>query len=219
MKHLVMKRLVTDGSASMPRTARFALVRQWVIDRLGSIRHERRVIRIARGLLDSTTGFHNLTNADRRLMKLAILLHDVGRCENDKHHPEIGARMILEDTTLPLSRRERRALAYLTLHHRGAVPGFGRDAVLREKDDRRRLMDLLAFVRAADALDCRSLPAPALKLSLRRNRLQITCRLQEDSSKARRVFSRRKKLHLLEEVLGCRVDVNIETSRRLQMVA
>jgi hypothetical protein len=38
--------------------------------------------------------------------------------------------------------------------------------------------------------------------------------LPEDSPKARRVFARRKKFRLLEQILGCRVSVVLMARRR-----
>jgi len=152
-------------------------------------------------------------------LKLAALVHDVGRCVDDKRHPEIGAEMIRDNTSLPLSTRERRALAYLTLHHRGPVPEAGHDDVLRDSDDHQRLMEILAFLRAADGLDSRNLAPPQLEYELRRDRLVVTCRLRQNSAKARRVFARKKKFRLLRQLLGIDVEVNIITPGQVSLAA
>jgi exopolyphosphatase/pppGpp-phosphohydrolase len=202
------------------RTAsRLWVVRRWVGSRIGNTHHERRVAAIAAGLVKILHPFHSLTGSDLRLLRLAALVHDVGRCVSDKHHPYVGARMILEASGLPLKKRERRALAYLTLHHRGQERDARGDAVLRPRDDAARLLILLAFLRAADALDSRSLPAPRLQISRRGRRLRIVCRLRDDSTKARRAFTRRKKFRLLEKLLDCRVEVTVDVTRRLRLVA
>jgi hypothetical protein len=49
--------------------------------------------------------------------------------------------------------------------------------------------------------------------------LQVTCVLNDDTPKARKVYGRRKKYRLLEELLDCRVEVRITPARALQMVA
>jgi len=186
---------------------------------MGNTRHERRVAAIASALVKIFQPLHTLTRADLRLLRLAALVHDVGRCVSDKHHPSIGARMILDNAALPLRKRERRALAYLTLHHRGQDRDVRGGAILRSRDDASRLLMLLAFLRAADALDSRSLPAPRLQFALRGRRLRIACRFRGDSDKVRRAFSRRKKFRLLEKMFDCRVEVAIEIQRRLRLVA
>ena len=49
--------------------------------------------------------------------------------------------------------------------------------------------------------------------------LRITCYLQGDSARARKIYQRRKKFRLLEDVLGCRVEVEIVQAQALRMVA
>jgi hypothetical protein len=129
--------------------------------------------------------------------------------------------MLLADKALPLTPSERRNLAYLTLYHRGAVPEAGADAILHADDDHERLRHILALLRSADALDGRSLDPGRLVFALfaRDRRLSVTCYLQDDSEVARRVYARRKKFRLLEELLGVRVDVNVELAESLRLVA
>jgi exopolyphosphatase / guanosine-5'-triphosphate,3'-diphosphate pyrophosphatase len=206
------------GRDSRPVT-RIQILRRWVLNHLDSVRHERRVSTIARRLVQATLPLHNLEARDRRLLRMAALVHDVGRHVSEKDHPFIGAEMLLEDESLPLKNRHRRALAYLTLYHRGDVPKVGEDVVLRRTDDAVRIRLLLAFLRAADGLDCRSLPSPKLQISRRGRRVRIICRLSEDSAKARRVFARRKKFRLLEEMLDCHVSVVVIVSRKFKLAA
>ena len=47
-------------------------------------------------------------------------------------------------------------------------------------------------------------------------RLNIACILTEDTPKARRVYTRRKKFKLLEELLDCRVEIRIAAPRRCE---
>src|SRR4051812_20606804 len=98
---------------------------RWAQRRLGRIGHERRVTAIATTLFDLMIEMHELEPAHRRLLRLASILHDVGRSVDARRHPAMGAEMILEDATLPLSSPTRRRLAYLTRYHRGAIPEAG----------------------------------------------------------------------------------------------
>jgi exopolyphosphatase/pppGpp-phosphohydrolase len=193
--------------------------RDWAFDHLGTIRHERRVAAIASSLIDITLPLHDLTRAEVRLLKIAAYVHDVGRCESNKNHPSVGARMVRQDADLPLTKKQRRALAYLTLRHRGLVPAAQDDPALRRVGDSQSLQLMLGFLRAADALDSRRLTSPRLSFVRRGRRIRIVCRLREDSAEARRVFSRRKKFRLLEEMLDCRIEVVVVARRRLSAVA
>jgi exopolyphosphatase/pppGpp-phosphohydrolase len=210
-----MSKLGMDGR----RISRLSVLREWVFRQLGSVLHERRVAGIAKSLVQITRPLHDLDCADIRLLRMAAIVHDVGRSINVKRHPTEGARLIRRENSLPLKKPQRRALAFLTLRHRGSVPGIGQDPALRQGDDAYKLRMILAFLRAADALDSRSLSAPRIFISRRGRRLRIVCRLREDSRKARRIFSRRKKFRLLEEMLDCKIDVAIESGRRLRAVA
>lgn len=124
--------------------------------------------------------------------------------------------MIRRDADIPLKKQDRRALAYLTLRHRGSVPAAADDPALRRCHDGSTLRLLLGFLRAADALNSRRLPTPRISLSRRGRRIRIKCRLREDSADARRIFSRRKKFRLLEEMLDCRIEVSVIAHGRLR---
>lgn len=184
---------------------------RWVFRRLGRIEHERRVVRIAAALFRLTRPLHDLDSADFRLLLLGCLIHDVGRKISDKRHPTVGAKMLANDRHLPVDESQRRALMYLTRYHRSAVPELGYDDILRNGDGRKRLRLILALLRAADSLDNRQLTPPALSFSLDGRRLRIACKVHEKSGKARRVYARRKKYRLLEELLDCKVMVQIKS--------
>jgi len=203
--------------------ARSALFERWVRRRLGNIDHERRVAEIALTLFDLTAPLHRLGAGERRTLKLATLVHDVGRSIDADGHAKHGAAMLLADTSLPISSAERRAAAYLTRYHRGSVPDLGHDEILAQSDPRVALRMVLAILRAADALDGRSTQRPRLLFTLGRTgattELRVTCYLDEESAKARKVYSRRKKFRLLEELLNVRVVVDVRTADALSMVA
>lgn len=222
-------RLHLESDVDDARCPKYAAAERWVARHLGTTRHEQRVASIASNLFDLTRTLHGLSPASRRLLRLGAMVHDVGRCISKADHPSEGAEMLTADTTLPLSPAERRALVYMTQHHRGAVPDLGRDEILAKSDDAERLLLLLAMLRSADALDSRSveparlvfaLGAPGrLKLSTGRRSLRITCYLESDSAKARKVYRRRKKFRLLEDLLDVRVDVEIDRAEGLRLVA
>lgn len=196
-------------SGSSARSSTELRFERWVSRRLGEIGHEQRVAATAARLFDLTANRHQLPPYFRRLLRLAALVHDVGRAVEDDRHPMIGAKMVLADTWLPVRDTERRALAYLVRYHRGAVPDAGMDAILDSADNAPALRTVLALLRAADALDSRQLSPPHLSIRRRGRRLFITCRLNEDSAKARRVYRRRKKFRLLREELDLKVTVDV----------
>ena len=58
-------------------------------------------------------------------------------------------------------------------------------------------------------LDSRSAETPELDFEMDGRKLRIFCQLEEASEKTCRVYTRRKKFRLLEELLDVRVDVRI----------
>lgn len=210
---------ILSQSSREPLCLQYRALERWVQRELGSVEHERRVTEIASKIFDLTWPLHGLTRDDRRLLRLAAMAHDVGRSIDDDTHPQQGAQMVMETDHLPLDAAERRALAYLTRHHRGKVPQAGTDEILRRTDDHDTLRRILALLRAADALDSRAIESPRLVFELLGRTLQVICYLEHDTPKARKVYTRPKKYRLMEELLDCRVDVRIATAQSLRMVA
>jgi exopolyphosphatase/guanosine-5'-triphosphate,3'-diphosphate pyrophosphatase len=191
---------------------------RWVQRRLGRIGHERRVTAIATTLFDLMHELHELGPSHRRLLRLGAIVHDVGRHIDDRRHPALGAEMLMEDTHLPISNGERRRLAYLTRYHRGAVPEAGFDDILRGGDERKAMRRVVALLRAADSLDNRNVTPPRIVIALKGRKLRVTCFIGSDCAKSRRVFSKRKKFRLMEDLLNCKVEVQIKLAEAVQAV-
>ena len=160
-----------------------------------------------------------MNRADRRLLQMAAVVHDVGRCIDDETHPKQGAVMLRNAEMLPLSAAQRRALIYLTRYHRGQVPELGADGILRGSDDPATCLKLLAILRAADSLDSRVIESPSIVFELDRRQLNIICCLSDLTPKALHVYGRRKKYRLLEDVFQLQVAVRVVASEQLRMVA
>lgn len=206
-------------SSREPLCLVYQALERWVLVELGSVAHERRVTEIASRLFDLTWPLHGMSRSERRLLRMAAMVHDVGRSIDDDTHPLQGARMLLQTDHLPLESSERRALAYLTRHHRGKVPELGAGEFLRRNDDAETLRMVLALLRSADALDGRTLESPRLSFELIGRSLNIACHLQGNSPKARKSYLRMKKHRLMEELFDCRVNLRIAEAEALRMVA
>jgi exopolyphosphatase/pppGpp-phosphohydrolase len=194
-------------------------IAHWVSRHLDDIEHEQRVSRIASTLFDLTSPLHRLDPRARNLLRAAALVHDVGRSIDKSEHPAEGARLVLDDSALKLPDHDRRALAFLTFYHRDGLPRPGSEKLLKDAHDRPALRKVLSLLRAADALDSRSLESPRLLFSLKKKRVQVICYLEDFSAKARRVYQRRKKFRLMGEELGCAVEVDVRSADALTLVA
>lgn len=179
----------------------------WVRGHLGNTRHERRVARVASRLFDVTSRLHRLTGEHRRLLRLAALVHDVGRGLDDDDHPSEGAFLLLANRSLPLSTRDRRVLAFLTLHHRGTLPDARRPAILKAEDGFDDVNVLLALLRAADAVDSRRRGPARVRFELDRSRLKVHAFVAR-----KRDAIRERKLRLLGSAIGCDVALRVRAA-------
>jgi exopolyphosphatase/pppGpp-phosphohydrolase len=194
------------------RSNRIHLVQRWVARRLGTTRHERRVLRIAVRLFDLLSRFHGLDHSHRRLLKFGALLHDVGRAYGARKHHIAGARMVLESPSLPLRSFERIAAAYLTRYHRKQVPDLRQQSLVLDADAHSDLQVLLAILRAADALDSRRVPSRALAMRLSGRRLEIHVYIDGQWRRACRAFRKRRKFRLLRTTLDISVKLRLRRS-------
>jgi exopolyphosphatase/pppGpp-phosphohydrolase len=192
---------------------------RWVHKQLGVTAHERRVAQIAGAMFDLTRDLHELDARAKWMLTAGALVHDVGRGTDPEDHARIGAETLLNDPTLPLSPSDRRSLAYLTLHHRGAVPECGQDNILRNGDDCNAMLKLLGLLRASDTLDSRAIEPPRLLLARRGADLQICCYIREPSERAQKAFCRPKKYRLLEQTLECTVEVRVQAGDTQMLLA
>ncbi len=194
--------------------ARLGRVRQWVALRLGDTRHEQRVMQIALGIFNLTAHLHGLDAPHRRMLKLAALLHDVGRTHGAQKHHIHGSRMVRKSRTLNLRPSERLAVAYLARHHRGRLPDARKQWRYPKLENPRTMQWLLAILRAADALDSRNFATPALSIRLKADRLRVRCYVH-DVNEAQSALVRPKKFRPLEELLGVNVAVQLRPAETM----
>ena len=196
-----------------------AQVHSWVRGHIGDTTHEERVEKLALTLFALTRPLHHLGMAERNLLGLAALVHDVGRALEDEDHEMHGAAMLQVAGELPVTETERRRMMFLTRYHRGEVDSTGREEYLRTMDDRLTMRTLLGLLRTADALDSRWLASPQIAMTLHGRTLALTCYLSEMSPKVLRKLSKKKKFLLLEGMLKLRVVVEVRQVHGVALVA
>jgi exopolyphosphatase/guanosine-5'-triphosphate,3'-diphosphate pyrophosphatase len=116
--------------------------------------HARHVARLSLSLFDQLAATHGLTDADRRILLVAAVLHDVGQfISYRKHHKH--SLYLIHNTDVPnVSAAERILVALVARYHRRAEPKdehylFG----TLDARDRTRVAGLASILRIADALD------------------------------------------------------------------
>ncbi len=116
--------------------------------------HARQVARLALALFEATADLHGLGPADRELLELAALLHDIGEHISRTGHDRHTAYLIENGGLRGFSPDEIRMLAVVGRYHvRGTPkPVFEAFAALGGAE-RARAIRLTALLRIADALD------------------------------------------------------------------
>lgn len=116
--------------------------------------HAQQVSRLAISIFDQLQPLHGLGPADRRLLKGAALLHDIGQMIAFSGHHKHSYYLIMHSDLPGLAESEKQMLALVARYHRKSAPkpsheGYGQLA----KPDQKRVKLLAGILRLADALD------------------------------------------------------------------
>jgi CHAD domain-containing protein len=152
-----------DWRAQLPKgreieAAAFSRLKLWASLLDPDFPHSRHVARLALELYDGVFARQRQTPesfSERTILRLAALLHDVGRSRQQKGHHKVGCRMI-EKLVPPLgyTRATLHLVAAVTRYHRGALPRRGQktfDGLA--VSERQTATRLAAVLRLANALD------------------------------------------------------------------
>jgi CHAD domain-containing protein len=196
-------------------TAAFNRLRLWASLLDPDFSHSLHVARLALEIYDGAfpqRGEKPKSPSERSMLRLAALLHDVGRSRGQKNHHKAGARMIEKlEPPLGWTRPGMRMIAAVSRYHRGALPRRGQ----RTFDElaafeRQTAIKLAAVLRLADAFDQdRSRRIDRLKLIDQNGTLLILARGYNPWNQTAESIAAAR--HLLEMV--CRRPVQIKALR------
>lgn len=116
--------------------------------------HHIQVARLSMRIFDDLVDLHGLEARDRRILKAAALLHDVGKVVSQRKHHKHSAYIIGNAEIAGLSPKATQMAAAIARYHRKSLPKpdhrIYRDLSAK---DRMRVDKLAALMRIADALD------------------------------------------------------------------
>jgi exopolyphosphatase/guanosine-5'-triphosphate,3'-diphosphate pyrophosphatase len=179
--------------------------------------HGRQVARLAGDLFDRFLPLHHLGQDDRELLEHAALLHDIGEHVAREDHHEHSAYLIQHGKLRGFTAHEVAALASVARYHRRHEPEPGRllrpqaepwHASFRqlEIETRRRVLTLAAILRVADGLDRGRVNATdSVEVDVVAGRASVEVAGSRDLDLE--LWGARRKRHLLERLLGCRIEV------------
>jgi exopolyphosphatase / guanosine-5'-triphosphate,3'-diphosphate pyrophosphatase len=169
--------------------------------------HATKVSRLAGELFDGTTALHGLGAADRELLELGALMHDIGEHVAMEGHERHTAYLVENGRLRGFSPTETAVLACLGRFHKRGSPKasfepFGRLA----SADRDRVSKLVALLQVADALD-RSHGGPVHDIEVYTSPGLVEVVAHADEDIDLELWGLRRKRELFERVFGCRLEV------------
>jgi len=116
--------------------------------------HARQVARLAFMLFQETQPLHQLDQHSALLLERAALLHNAGMLIAHKAHHKHSFALISQTPLPDVSEDERHEIACIARYHRRALPSKSHPEYAQlDKPARKRVGQLAALIRIADALD------------------------------------------------------------------
>jgi len=110
--------------------------------------------KLALMIFDRTKQLHSLDREERYWLECAAILHDIGLSRSTKGHHKSTLRLILNNSQLPFTYKERYIIGSIARYHRKALPSkkhFNLKPV--NQIEREKISILASILRVADALD------------------------------------------------------------------
>ncbi len=177
-------------------------------------RHARRVAKLSLKLFDCLGPLHRMGNSERIWLRVASLLHDVGKSVSGEYHHKASRDIIVKQADLPFRKRVRKIIGLVARYHRGALPDDSHKYYSGLKDDEKQCVKVLAAIlRLADGLDAgHEGLVTDLACEVQRKRMVLYI-LGRDGIDLRKVV---KKADLFEQVFGCEVEVRTAAARKVR---
>jgi exopolyphosphatase/guanosine-5'-triphosphate,3'-diphosphate pyrophosphatase len=171
--------------------------------------HALQVDRLATRLFDDLTTRHKLGPRERRYLRLAAILHDVGDFVHFAAHHKHSQYLIEHSELMGVSPAERALVGCIARYHRRALPST-RHTSYRALDTAQRatVRKLGGILRLADALDREHL-GKVKSVEARVGRETVTLRVRGGGDIALEVWTVERKAALFEKTLRRKVEVDV----------
>ena len=165
-------------------------------------KHARHVADLACSLFDLLQTEHRLGRRERRLLRVAALLHDVGNFISNRSHHKHSEYIIKSSEIFGLRMDDRNLIACIARYHRRGIPKMTHPVFANlGRQERANVSKLAAILRVADALDrSHSRKIGDMKIDIQRNAVIIRLSTHEDLTLES--LALRTKGDLFEEVFG-----------------
>jgi exopolyphosphatase/pppGpp-phosphohydrolase len=176
--------------------------------------HAVQVAKLSLKLFDKLQPLHRMGNSERIWLRVASLLHDVGKSVSGEYHNKASRDIIVNEANLPFRKRVRKMIGLIARYHKGALPDDSHKYYRGLKDDEKQCVKVLAAIlRLADGLDAGHEGLVAdLACEVQRKRIVLYI-LGEDGVDLRKVV---KKADLFEDVFGYEVEVRTAAAGKVR---
>jgi exopolyphosphatase / guanosine-5'-triphosphate,3'-diphosphate pyrophosphatase len=176
--------------------------------------HAVQVAKLSLKLFDKLQPLHRMGNSERIWLRIASLLHDVGKSVSGEYHHKASRDIIVNEANLPFRKRVRKMIGLVARYHKGTLPDDSHKYYRGLKDDEKQCVKVLAAIlRLADGMDAGHeglVTDLACEVGRRRMVFYI---LGEDGVDLRKVV---KKADLFEQVFGCEVEVRTAAAGKVR---
>lgn len=168
-------------------------------------RHARHVAELSCDLFDKLKEEHGLDRRERRLLRVAGILHDIGVFISNRAHHKHSHYIIAATELFGVRASDRETVACVARYHRRSLPKPTHiDYMNLTRADRAVVSKLAAILRVADALDrTHSRRVRDVGVELRRSEMILTAKTTDDLSLER--LALQSKGDMFEEVFGRKV--------------
>ena len=169
-----------------------------------SLRHARKVARLAAELFASLAGLHKLPAHYGRLLEAASCLHDIGHFVSDTRHHKHSYYLVANSDMPGFTEDEREIIANLCRYHRKAAPAAEHSNLQGLKTEARRAVALLMpLLRLADSLDrSHGQIVRSVDGRLRENDVLVTLHAAPDADLDLEVWAAERTSDLFQQVYG-----------------
>ncbi|MEI6085350.1 MAG: Ppx/GppA phosphatase family protein [Verrucomicrobiota bacterium] len=150
---------------------------------------------------------HNLDERYALLLRIAGLLHEVGRHINDSSHHKHSLYIISNSELFGVTKRDLQIIGLLARYHRRAMPrDYHTEYTTLDHENRLIVSKLAALLRVADALQReRTKPLQDLTFSREQNTFILTVTRMSDLTLER--LALKQKANLFEQLFGLKLEL------------